>query len=198
MFCVRRVAPATAATIVPARSLARTLCPCHSNALLGLDARWLETETAFFSFSNEVEGTTTRRKRERGWRNSSGGGGGNSNCPIYRYNSPKGPQSTVNWTRTWNSLQRKKRECEVEGDRTNKSLRSIKGVLCACVLGRKVTTEGGRKWRIIQDKLKPHGASSPCPGNNRQRLLPPLCAQLATNHSCHKSEWGRRLSCHVV
>ena len=91
VFCVRAVVAAAAATTVPAlgRSLARSLYvppPLQCTTVGRTDVGWRETETAFFSFSNEVEGTTTRRKRERERRNSSGGGGGgNSNCSIYRY-----------------------------------------------------------------------------------------------------------------
>ena len=85
-----------------------------------MDARWLEHEAAFFSFSSEVEETT----REGG---NSGGGGGNSNCPIYRYATQLDERAQLN-ENVKTRAEKRKRENR-EGDRANQRLDLIKGVL---------------------------------------------------------------------
>ena len=116
------------------------------------DVGWRETETAFFSFSNEVEGTTTRRKRERERRNSSGGGGGggggNSNCSIYRYAAQlaeRAPVASLGELDENVKFSAKKREGEkVKTKETELTKVWTSSKACVCV-GGKVTTEGGRK-----------------------------------------------------
>ena len=82
-----------------------------------MDARWLEHEAAFFSFSSEVGETT----REGG----NSGSGGNSNCPIYRYATQLDEKAQLNEKVKTRAEKRQNRE----GDQAKKSLDLIKGVL---------------------------------------------------------------------
>ena len=84
-----------------------------------MDARWLEHEAAFFSFSSEVEETT----KEGG----NSGGAGNSNCPIYRYATQLDERAQLN-ENVKTRAEKRKRENR-EGDRANQRLDLIKGVL---------------------------------------------------------------------
>ena len=84
-----------------------------------MDARWLEHEAAFFSFSSEVEETT----REGG----NSGGGGNSNCPIYRYATQRAERAQLNENVKTRAEKRKIENRE--GDQAKQRLDLVKGVL---------------------------------------------------------------------